>query len=487
MTRSSFSRALFLAAIAVFLLPTPSVAQRSGRAAQRAGGEPPTAARSDDTVGVRRPRGISVVVVLDESRAKKDSDDLDALAANPAVSGLAVRMFWSSLQPAKDRYDFSKLDAAFAIAAARHKTVQLILVPGFGTPAWVLDEIPSCDDVLPPPSAPAEGRGEHAGGGHAAHAGGGKGEHGAGRADASRADAGRADTAGADGNKCGKALFAVSEGKAHGQKQELPLPWNPIYKNYWKAFLTEVASRYESHAEFVSIAVTGPTAESAEIIVPRAGDQLERWAQLLEIAYRDPSYHRSDKAFVEEWDAAVTVFGEVFHDVTIVLTRGSGLPDFTHGQGSAAQTAIVTAFGHHAVGTNSKATQTSGMKACRETEAGIEGVKEMSANASLSPRVLGGAQFDTSFSEKPAAEGCSASCSASAPVCASVTPSLALSNVLSVYFDDTPAGDLYHSKKGAAPMNYMQVYAPDIRFANTQPAIQTTLDQASQRILTQAK
>src|SRR6516165_1426740 len=158
MTRSSFSRALFLAAIAVFLLPTPSVAQRSGRAAQRAGGEPPTAARSDDTVGVRRPRGIYVVVVLDESRAKKDSDDLDALAANPAVSGLAVRMFWSSLQPAKDRYDFSKLDAAFAIAAARHKTVQLIIVPGFGTPAWVLDEIPSCDDVVPPASAPAEGR-----------------------------------------------------------------------------------------------------------------------------------------------------------------------------------------------------------------------------------------------------------------------------------------------------------------------------------------
>jgi len=279
----------------------------------------------------------------------------------------------------------------------------------------------------------------------------------------------------------------VSEGRAHGREQELPLPWNPVYKNYWKAFLAEVAAKYGANDAFVSIAVAGPTAESVEIILPRAGGQIDRWGRLLDIAYRDASYHQSDKAFVEEWDAAVTTFGQVFRNVTLVVTRGSGLLNFTHGQGEAAQAEIMTAFARHNVGTNGKATQTSGMKACRETAAGIGGVKHMSADGAFTPRVLGGAQFDTSFSQKPAVEGCSASCDASAPGCRDVTPQQALANVLKVYFDETPAGNLYGSTKGLASMNYMQIYAPDIAYAATQPAVQAMLDQASQRLLAQAR
>ena len=421
--------------------------------------------RSKDSPSpIRRPRGI--YVVLAEKRGAKDAD-LDALLSNPAISGVALRTFWSALQPAKDRYDLSSVDAAFAAAAAKGKSVQLILVPGFGTPPWVLDELTSCDGGQPP-----EGGERHKGR---------EGHRGAGAVGGRRAEASSGAIA-----PCGKAMFKVSEGRAHGQAQELPLPWNPVYKSYWRAFLTEIASKYGTNSAFVSIAVAGPTAESVEIILPRAGDQLERWAQLLERSYRNASYHRSDKAFVEEWDAAVTMYGEIFHNVTLVVTRGSGLLNFTHGQGDAAQAEIMSAFARHDVGSNAKATQTSGMKACRETSAGIRGVKEMSEDRSFSPRVLGGAQFDTSFSQKPAVEGCSASCDASAAACRDITPQQALANVLAVYFDDTPAGNLYGSKKGAAPMNYMQIYAPDITYAATQPAVQAMLEQASQRILAQA-
>jgi hypothetical protein len=435
---------------------------------------------------IRRPRGIYAVVVLDETRGTA-AVDLNALASNPAVSGLAIRTFWSSLQPAKDRYDFSRLDAAFASAAAVHKTVQLILVPGFGTPAWVLSELSSCGDVAPAREATG-GRAGAARGGRAGAARGGRaGAARGGRAGAARGGRAGAASSGGDGAAtCGKASFIVSEGGAHGQKQELPLPWNPVYKKYWRAFLTEVAARFGTRDAFVSIAVAGPTAESAEIILPRAGDQLERWGQLLQLFYRDPSYQRSNKAIVDEWDAAVTVFGDVFRNVTIVLTRGSGLLNFTRGQGNAAQSSIVSSFAAHAVGANAKATQTSGMKACRETVAGIKGVKELSSNASSSP-ILGGAQFDTSFSQKPAAEGCKASCNAEAPPCRSITPAEALSNVLSVYFDGTPDGALYGASKGAARMNYLQVYEKDIRFANTQPAVQAILEQASRRLLMQAR
>lgn len=340
-------------------------------------------------------------------------------------------------------------------------------MPGFGTPTWVLDELTSCDN-----GEPAAGSG-------------GSGRRGGARGESRRGGAARGEAASSapgGSSTCGKAMFEVSEGRANGQQQALPLPWNPVYKNYWKAFLTKVAARYGANDAFVSIAVAGPTAESVEIILPRAGDQLERWAALLQGAYRDASYHRSDKAFVEEWAAAVTMYGEVFSNVTLVLTRGSGLLNFTHGQSEAAQADIVSSFGRHAVGSNGKATQTSGMKACRETEGGIKGVKDLASS-----QVLGGAQFDTSFSQKPATEGCAASCEASAPACRDVTPRDALANVLKVYFDETPAGDAFGSSKGKAQMNYLQIYAPDITFAATQPAVQALLDQASQRLLAQAR
>ena len=74
---------------------------------------------SADAAGARQPKGIYAVVVLDETRGAGTAD-FDVLVSNPAVSGLAVRVFWSALQPAKERYDFSPLDAAFA--ARRRRT-----------------------------------------------------------------------------------------------------------------------------------------------------------------------------------------------------------------------------------------------------------------------------------------------------------------------------------------------------------------------------
>jgi hypothetical protein len=430
-----------------------------------------TSPRQNTPPSVRRPRGIYAVVA--DTRAAGENVDLNALVNNPAVSGLAMRVFWSSVQPAKDRYDFSQLDAAFAAAGAKHKTVQLILVPGFGTPSWVLDEITMCDTGASAPDAAGGKRGAR---------GETRGERrGGGRGAAAETTTGPAPT------NCGKAMFEVSEGRANGQQQPLPLPWNPTYKNYWKAFLTAVAARYGSNEAFVSIAVAGPTAESVEIILPRSGNQLERWAELLQGAYRDSSYHRTDKAFVEEWDAAVTMYAEVFRNITLVVTRGSGLLNFTKGQNDEAQAAIVNTFARHKVGSNLKATQTSGMKACRETNGGIKGVKEMASDSGFSPRVLGGAQFDTSFSKKPANEGCAASCEAASAECQSVTPKDALVNVLRVYFDGTPDGAAFGAPKGSTPMNYLQIYAPDITFASTQPAVQALLDQASQRLLAQAR
>jgi hypothetical protein len=56
-----------------------------------------------------------------------------------------------------------------------------------------------------------------------------------------------------------------------------------------------------------------------------------------------------------------------------------------------------------------------------------------------------------------------------------------------VYFDGTPAGATYHASKGGASMNYLQIYAADIAYAGTQPAVQAMLEQASARLLAQTR
>jgi hypothetical protein len=107
--------------------------------------------------------------------------------------------------------------------AQPQKTIQLIVTPGFQTPQWVLDQIPSCNGLFQSPAQTPPGT-------------------------------------------CGKATFAGYSEVTDGT--EFPLPWNPFYKSAWKTFLTALAAQYGSNPAFVSIAVGGPTAASEEMILP---------------------------------------------------------------------------------------------------------------------------------------------------------------------------------------------------------------------------
>jgi hypothetical protein len=125
-----------------------------------------------------------VVSVEDEIAALQSSNpsittaQLDAgfnsfyqgLLSNPAIAGLAIRPHWDTLNPnppgAANAYYWSLVDDAFNQAAAWNgqnpaqapKTIQLIIAPGFQSPQWLLDQIPSCDGlfqtpVVTPPSS----------------------------------------------------------------------------------------------------------------------------------------------------------------------------------------------------------------------------------------------------------------------------------------------------------------------------------------------
>ncbi|MGD0300421.1 MAG: hypothetical protein ABSE86_25325 [Bryobacteraceae bacterium] len=375
----------------------------------------------------RTPRGIYAVVApakeIETLRQENPGsttaqlyEDLanlySALLGNPAVSGLTLQVHWDELNPNPPdppantvTYDWTVVDLAFAAADSWNmqnpsgvpKTIQLIVDPGFQSPQWVLGQIASCDALFDkntnaPPS------------------------------------------------DCGKVTFKGYSEPTDGNV--LPLPWDAVYKNAWQTFLEALAAKYGSASGLVSIAVDGPSAASAEITTASNADANnpqkqfsggdispnDMWLVLLGFHYPLPLYQGTDLAFIDEWDAAIDMYGTVFSGLTLVATMGEKLPDFNNatypiptGFGSdcdptmscAAETTILSYFAEPTAGgaTNAKATQTSSFTAShRNLSLGIKSVKQLSLRTAQLPapsaQILGGIQFDQSFVQYPVNQGC---------------------------------------------------------------------------------
>ena len=477
----------------------------------------------------RRPRGIyaKVNIASEINQQQKANPSITPaqlndyfnnlyqdLLGNPAISGLALQVHWDTVNPSPPSdtrpYDWSYVDDAFNQVstwnvqnpAKPQKTIQLIVTPGFQTPQWVLDQIPSCNGLFQSPAQTPP-------------------------------------------SSCGKATFAGYTEATDGT--ELPLPWNPFYKSSWKTFLTALAAQYGLNPAFVSIAVGGPTAASEEMIMPNNNNTRSQsqfggilpnamWLQLLTFHYPGmPAYQKSDQAFIDEWNAAIDMYGEIFSGVTLVATTGSGLPNFGNGgftipsafsrdcgrpdMDCAAETTILSHFVDPTVGgANAKATQTSGVEAARADllNLGLAGVKRLSESTEQltvpSAQILGGAQFNTSFANNTLTEGCTSkfppdssdtptgcsipstcnvqgclpvACIPQACLAPGVTqadlasfkilnnvppedlipPEQAVYNVLNFCFDGTAVASFFGGTQGAAHLNYLQIYFQDIQYA----------------------
>ncbi|MFI5167083.1 MAG: hypothetical protein ACHQQS_10710 [Thermoanaerobaculales bacterium] len=484
-------------------------------------------AKAEAGGGVRRPRGIYTVIgidgYIDVSVGRNPSITPAELHAgliglygnvldNPAVSGLAIQMGWHRLNPnppsSPQAYDWSYLDDAFSSVSLWNaqnptmvpKTIMVSLFPGFWTPKWVLEQIPSCDGLFQSPSQTPP-------------------------------------------SDCGKFTY-INFAEPH-EGDVLPLPWNPVYKSSFRTFLVAFAAHCQANPAFVSMDVAGPTAATSEIIMPHTDvpDQTQfggisandMWLKLLPFAYpNQPAYQKSDQAFIDEWDAAVDMFGEVFSGVTLVVWHGSGLPDlggtgFTipsafkdqcatpPSMDCAAEATILSHLADPAAGgANPKATSGAGLNGrARPTLNILKWLSQSTAHfTSPSAQVLGGEQFGTGFSsagiefgctrafppdssDRPA--GCSIPASCTTDACVSVAcipqaclapgvtsaslaaagyaefgnvpaadlipPEQSLYNALKNYFDGTPAASFFGGTTGTVPDNYLQIYSADIDYA----------------------
>jgi hypothetical protein len=432
------------------------------------------------------------------------SNQVAALLSNPAISGISAFVNWSDISMTSSTNalvgtnDWSILDDIFAAVAQwnalnptnTRKTIQLGLQPGFHTPQWVFNNLTNCDPMFLTDS----------------------------QGSIVTNSQGRLVLVGVDPSKvtntCGCASFLESEDKANPTVLPLPLPWNSFYTNAWVTFIHAVAGRYGTNPLLVSMAVAGPTASSCEIILPNENNDTTnylKWNPIIALEFPDnPEYTNSDILFIKAWEDAIDLYGEVFSNLTLVVTTGTGLPNFLDTNGvpyptysvppgfapdcadtnlarimdCAAETTILAYFANpqHG-GNNAKATQESGLGAVAihihplgGGDLDAHGIKWLAQNttsgsaplpgtSNVVSRVLGGLQFDTSFSMSPQTEGCPQldGCSTNNPI----SPEQAFYNVLQVYFDGTRVGGAYGVIASNLPLNYVQIYAADILYANT--------------------
>ena len=52
------------------------------------------------------------------------------------------------------------------------------------------------------------------------------------------------------------------------------------------------------------------------------------WGILLTYFFTNPKLQNSDQAFIDEWEAAIDMYGKIFSGVTLDVATGSGLPHF---------------------------------------------------------------------------------------------------------------------------------------------------------------
>jgi len=158
------------------------------------------------------PNGLAVVI---ENKPQQNKLNLQALN-NPYVSGVALQIHWSDLEPVEGNPDWSKLDQLFAAAESSKKWVQLLIFPGFFSPPWAL-------------------QGVHT------------------------------------------EMFPLQYGPGKGTVAKLPMPWDAVYLNRWFTFVKLLSDRYGASPAFRVIAAAGPTSVSAEYTLPSKREDIPTW------------------------------------------------------------------------------------------------------------------------------------------------------------------------------------------------------------------
>jgi hypothetical protein len=200
---------------------------------------------------------------------------------NASIAGVDVRVNWADLEPSPNQCNWQIIDQVFDEATNASKFIVLSVVPGFGTPDWVTNNLPP-------------------------------------------------------GNS--SATFDRQYGPREGLPGALPIPWDQTYLSLWFTFLQNIADRYENNPALRMVSAAGPTSVSEEMslpdrihdpALPNNGSDLDAWSTL---GYTPDKYTGA-------WNTVFQQYAQIFPSQYISLSLYPGLPIGNNGKHDESQRA----------------------------------------------------------------------------------------------------------------------------------------------------
>jgi uncharacterized protein (TIGR03437 family) len=224
------------------------------------------------------------------------------------------------------------------------------------------------------------------------------------------------------------------------------------------------------------------------------------WAVLIQHSFpTNAAYQKSDQVFIDAWKQAIDAAESIFTGVTLFLGPDAGNDFPTFGLTSVTPHADNTLFAAECssappaqlvsceakteilsyfvavTGSNGKGTQVGGMTASSPLTNGDIGVPGVKTLTSLTPApavpFVGGAEFDYAISQSSTIQ--ETGCPIRNSVCPGLTIEEAAYNVMTVFFNMTPAAAFYGGTIGNEPIQYLDVPMPDLQYAQATPCPST--------------
>jgi len=144
------------------------------------------------------------------------------LKTNIYLDGIYIAIGWNYFETSDGVFDFQKLDQVIEIANKYDKKIKLVLVPGINSPNFIYE-------------------------------------------------------------KGAKKFITKDSNKYHstfGDEVVIPIPWDPVYKKYFKRAVEAFAKQYSNEKNVIAVTVTGANFMSPELHLPSTQEDLKNWQKL---------------------------------------------------------------------------------------------------------------------------------------------------------------------------------------------------------------
>jgi hypothetical protein len=168
---------------------------------------------------------------------------LALLRSNPDLTGVLVNAPWETLEPEREKYDYSALERTIKVVREAGKQYKLNISAGMRSPLYIY----------------------------------------------------------ADGAARLRTSVSNPSRSTYGNEVSVPVPWDPVYQKHFSRLIRKLGERYASDPHCVGVTLTCANFMSSEMHLPRTPKDMEQWKKFGLTSNRLLAVY---KKYMDEWAAA---------------------------------------------------------------------------------------------------------------------------------------------------------------------------------------